>query len=191
MGKNLALLVLPLVLMSGCTKIDLPSIQEAPYGIYHAESIITPIPIDFSRSGRLVTQHINDFSYGSKYFSIEWRLNKETPIMDVDYFKFAEWYNEETMEDEIILDCCGMTRRIVKLGETNSLELSFNGNDGAYYQDPYLINTNFELKKLEYSPNEQGILLVAQQQVYEFVSEEFMDIEITYRFKFGEPAIEY
>lgn len=110
--------------------------------------------------------------------------------MDFDYFSFVEWYNEESMEDEIIMGC-GITRRIVKLGENNSLELDFYGNEGIYYDEPNLIDTNFEVKKLEYFPSDQSILLVAQQRVYEFVSKEFIDTEITYRFKFGGPAIEY
>ncbi|WP_139162778.1 hypothetical protein [Algoriphagus faecimaris] len=182
--------LLALFLISGCTKIDLPTIQEAPYGVYHAESISTIIPIDFSRSGRLITEHIDDFSYCSEYFSIEWRLNKETPIMDFDYFSFVEWYNEETMEDEIIMGC-GITRRIVKLGENNSLELNFFGDDGTYFTDPYSIDTYFKIKRLEFFPRQESINLVADQQFYDFVTEEFVETEVTYRFEFGSPAFNY
>ncbi|NVK49395.1 MAG: hypothetical protein HWE09_06475 [Cyclobacteriaceae bacterium] len=190
MKNNFSLLVFTLFFLSACTKIDLPTIQEESYGIYFAESITTAIPIDISRSGRQTTEHIDDFSYCSEHYSIEWRLNKETPIMDFDYFNFLEWFNEKTMEDEIIMGC-GVTRRIVKLGENNSLELSFFGDDGIYYTDPNKIDTHFKIISLEFFQRQQSIKLVAQQQFYDFVTEEFVETEVTYRFKFGSPAFEY
>lgn len=190
MRKKFSLLVFTLFFLSACTKIDLPTIQEEPYGIYFAESITTAIPIVISRSGRQTTEHIDDFSYCSEHYSIEWRLNKETSIMDFDYFNFLEWFNEKTMEDEIIMGC-GVTRRIVKLGENNSLELSIFGDDGTYYTDPYRIDTYFKIKKLEFFPRQESINLVADQQFYDFVTEEFVETEVIYRFKFGAPAFEY
>ncbi|SFH06524.1 hypothetical protein SAMN04487988_11527 [Algoriphagus hitonicola] len=183
-------MILALLFLSSCTKIDLPDIQEEPYGVYNAVSITTAIPIDFSRSGRQTTEHIDDFSYCSEFFSIEWRLNKETPIMDFDYFDFHRWYNEEIMEEETIMGC-GVTRRIVHLGKNNSLELSFFGDDGTYYTDPNRIDTYFKIKSLEFFQRQKSIKLVAQQQFYDFVTEEFVETEVTYRFEFGSPAFNY
>ncbi|WP_288373740.1 hypothetical protein [uncultured Algoriphagus sp.] len=190
MKNNFLLLVFAIFFLSACTKSELPDIQEQPFGVYNAVSITIAIPIDISRSGRQTTEHIDDFSYCSEFYSIEWRLNKETPIMDFDYFDFHKWYNEETKEEETIMGC-GITRRIVQLGANNSLELSFFGDDGTYYTDPYRIDTYFKIKKLEFFPRQESINLVADQQFSDFVSEEFVETEVTYRFEFGSPAFEY
>jgi hypothetical protein len=79
MKNNFLLLVFAYFFLSACTKPELPDIQERPFGVYDAVSISTAIPIDISRSGRQTTEHINDFSYCSEFYSIEWQMNKETP----------------------------------------------------------------------------------------------------------------
>ncbi|MCR9084467.1 MAG: hypothetical protein NXH89_18705 [Cyclobacteriaceae bacterium] len=190
MRNVLSFFVLIFLLFSACTKTELPDIQQRPFGVYNAVSISTAIPIDISRSGRQTTEHIDDFTYCSEFYSIEWRMNKETPIMDFDYFNFLRWYNERIMEEETIMGC-GVTRRIVQLGANNSLELSFFGDDGTYYTDPYRIDTYFKIKKLEFFPRQESINLVADQQFYDFVTEEFVETEVTYSFEFGSPAFIY
>ncbi len=98
--------------LTGCKEEERP---DVPYGLYFAESVTTSIPINFTNSGQQTTEHKDNFSWcGSSDFSIEWRLNKLTPVMDFDYFVFVERENEITKEKEIIRGC-GITRRIVDL----------------------------------------------------------------------------
>jgi hypothetical protein len=101
------------------------------YGVYVAESISTAIPVDFTNSGEQSTEYLANFLWcGNGEFSIEWRLNKQTPVMDFDPFTFSELRDKSTNEVEIIRGC-GSNRRIVSLQENGELELDFFGDLGV------------------------------------------------------------
>jgi hypothetical protein len=166
----------------GCTEEEKP---EGPYGWYYVESVSTSIPIDFTNSGQQTTEHIDSFSWcGSSPFSIAWRLNKLTPVMDFDYFSFFERENEITMEKEIFRGC-GITRRIVEIKEDNQLILRWFGGKSDFTDDPRDIDFEFKVKSISYLPEEKSLRLVAQQELFDFTSEEFVEAEVVYSFKFG------
>jgi hypothetical protein len=176
--------VLVLFLLIGCKEEEKP---DSPYGVYIAESITTAIPVDFTNSGEQTTEHIANFSWcGSGKYSIEWRLNKQTPVMDFDTFLFIEGVDEITKEKQIIRGC-GFTRRIVSLKENGELELDFFGDQGIWSNNPKQIDFKFEIRSLKYLPAEKSIRMVTYQQLYDFFLEEFIETEMTYLFAYEGP----
>jgi hypothetical protein len=128
MSKFSILFVFTLLFLIGCKEKEKP---DGPYGVYVAESISTAIPVDFTNSGEQSTEYLANFSWcGNGEFSIEWRLNKQTPVMDFDTFTFSELRDKSTNEVEIIRGC-GSSRRIVSLQENGELELDFFGDLGV------------------------------------------------------------
>ncbi len=110
MRKIAFLLILVLFSFIGCKEEEKPLTH--PYGIYKVESMVSAIPVDFTNSGEQITEHVANFSWcGTGEFSIEWRLNKQTPVMDFDTFIFFDRVNEKTKEREIFRGC-GFTRSI-------------------------------------------------------------------------------
>jgi hypothetical protein len=172
----------------GCTEEEKP--VNDPYGRYAVESIVSSDPVDFTNSGEQITEHVNHFLWcGTGVFSIEWRMNKQTPIMDFDTFIFMDRVNPETQEKEIIKGC-GSTRRIVKLKEDGELELRFFGGKGAFSTNPNIFLYQFEVKSLEYFSDDKAIRMVTYQQLYDFFSEEYVETEITYLFSYAGPVFE-
>ncbi len=185
MRKIIFLFFLGCSFLTGCKEEEKP---DGPYGIYVAESITTSIPVDFTNSGEQTTEHIANFSWcGPGKFSIEWRLNKQTPIMDFDTFMF--WYQvDEITKDREIIRGCGFTRRIVDLKENGSLDLRFYGGEEGFLNDPKQFLYQFEVKSLEYFPENRTIRLVTQQEVYDFSLEKFVKTEITYLLNYAGPV---
>lgn len=180
--------VLVLFSLIGCEEEEKP---DGPYGVYVAESIITSIPVDFTNSGEQTTEHVANFSWcGNGEFSIEWRLNRQTPIMDFDTFMFWDRVDEITKEKEIIRGC-GFSRRIVDLKENGELELNFFGDLGIWSNNPKQIDFTFEIRSLEYIPDDKSIRMVTNQQLYDFFSEEYVETEITYLFYYAGPFLAY
>jgi hypothetical protein len=178
--------ILGLFFLIGCKEEEKPI--GPPYGLYDVESVTTSIPVDFTNSGEQTTEHLANFSWcGTGKFSIEWRLNKQTPIMDFDTFMFWEWVNEKTKEKEI-LKGCGFSRRIVYLKENGELELKFFGGEEVISNNPERFLNQFVVKNLDYFPANRSIRMVTYQQLYDFFSEEFVESEITYLFKFAGPV---
>ncbi len=184
MRKIVILFFLVWSFLTGCKEVERP---DGPYGWYFLESLTTSIPVDFKNSGQQTIEHIDNFSTcGGSDFSIEWRLNKLTPIMDFDNFRFVERKNEITKKKEIIMGC-GLTRRIVELRENGNIELRFYGGEQGFSNDPKQFDYKIEVKSLEYFSENKTIRLVAHQELYDFTSEEFVETEITYLFKYGGP----
>lgn len=102
-------------------------------------------------------------------------------------FMFVERENEITKKKAIIRGC-GFTQRIVDLKDNGSLDLRFYGGEGGFSNDPKQFLDQFEVKSLEYFPDEKSIRLVTQQELYDFTSEEFVETEITYLFKHEWPV---
>jgi hypothetical protein len=184
MRKIAALIVLISLFLIGCQEEEKPDSQ---YGIYLVESISTAIPVDFTNSGEQTTKHDANFSLcGPNGFSIEWRLNRETPVMDFDTFLFVDKVDEITKELEIIRGC-GITRRIVELKENGELELKFFGDVGVWSNSPNQIDFKFEVKNLEYFPEDKTIRMDTYQELYDFFLEEYVETEVTYIFSFEGP----
>lgn len=180
--------VLVLFSLIGCKEEEKP---DGPYGVYVAESISTAIPVDFTNSGEQTTEHVANFSWcGTGEFSIEWRLNKQTPIMDFDTFLFIERVDEKTKEKQILRGC-GFTRRIVELKENGELELNFFGDEGILSTNPKQFLYQFEVNSLEYFPADKSIRMVTYQQLYDFFSEEFVETEMTYLFTYAGPFLAF
>jgi hypothetical protein len=170
--------------LSGCKEEEKP---DGPYGIYLVQSITTAIPVDFTNSGEQTTEHDANFSLcGPSGFSIEWRLNKETPVMDFETFLFVDKVDEITKELEIIRGC-GITRRIVELKENGELELKFFGDVGVWSTNPRQIDFQFEIRSLTYFRDDKSIRMETYQQLYDFYLEEYVDTEVTYIFSFEGP----
>lgn len=177
-------LVLVLFALIGCQEEEKPDSQ---YGIYLVEFISTAIPVDFTNSGEQTTEHDANFPLcGPSGFSINWRLNKETPVMDFDTFLFVDRVDEITKELEIIRGC-GITRRIVELKENGELELKFFGDVGVWSANPKQIDFQFEIRSLTYFPDEKTIRMDTYQQLYDFFLEEYVETEVTYIFSFEGP----
>lgn len=171
--------------LTGCKEEEKPDVR---YGVYLAESVTTLIPIDFTNSGQQTIEHIDNISTcGGSDFSIYWRLNKLTPVMGFHTFMFVERENEITKKKAIIRGC-GFTQRIVDLKDNGSLDLRFYGGEGGFSNDPRQLDFKFEVKSLEYFSVNKTILLVTQQELYDFTSEEFVETEITYLFKHEWPV---
>lgn len=188
MRKISVLFVFTLLLQTGCKEEEKP---DSPYGVYIVESITTAIPVDFTNSGQQTTEHIANFSWcGTGKFSIEWRLNKQTPIMDFDTFLFIERVDEKTKEKQILRGC-GFTRRIVELKENGELELNFFGDLGIWSNNPKQIDFKFEIRSLKYLPADKSIRMVTYQQLYDFFSEEFVETEMTYLFTYAGPFLAF
>lgn len=171
--------------LTGCKEEEKPDVR---YGVYLAESVTTLIPIDFTNSGQQTIEHIDNISTcGGSDFSIYWRLNKLTPVMGFHTFMFVERENEITKKKAIIRGY-GFTQRIVDLKDNGSLDLRFYGGEGGFSNDPKQFLDQFEVKSLEYFPDEKSIRLVTQQELYDFTSEEFVETEITYLFKHEWPV---
>lgn len=170
----------------GCKEEEKPLID--PYGIYVVESMVSSIPVDFTNSGEQITEHVANFVWcGTGEFSIEWRLNKQTPIMDFDTFLFVDRVNPKTQEKEIIKGC-GFTRRIVNLKEDGELELRFFGGEEGFSSNPNIFRYQFEVKNLEYFSDDKAIRMVTYQQLYDFFFEEYVETEITYLFSYAGPV---
>ncbi len=183
--KNIVFLFLVWSFLSGCKEVERP---DGPYGWYYLESLTTSIPIDFKNSGQQTTEHIDNFSTcGGSDYSIYWRLNKLTPVMDFHTFIFIERENEITKEKEILRGC-GLTRRIVDLRENGNIELRHYGGEGSISNNPNQFDNKIEVKSLEYFSENKTIRHVALQELYDFTSEEFVETEITYLYKYGGPA---
>lgn len=185
-------IVIPFVLvlfsLVGCAEEEKP---EGPYGVYVAESISTAIPVDFTNSGEQTTEHVANFSWcGNGEFSIEWRMNRQIPIMDFDTFMFWDRVDEITKEVEIIRGC-GFTRRIVDLKENGDLELRYFGDEEVISNNPKKFLYQFELRSLEYFPSDKSMRMVTYQQLYDFFSEEYVETEITYLFNYAGPFLAY
>lgn len=166
--------------LTGCKEEEKPDVR---YGVYLAESVTTLIPINFTNSGQQTTEHVDNISTcGDSEYSIYWRLNKLTPVMGFHTFMFIERENEITKEMEILRGC-GFTQRIVDLKENGNLELRYYGGEEGIPNDPKQFLDQFEVKSLEYFPDEKSIRLVTLQELYDFTSEEFVETEITYLFK--------
>jgi hypothetical protein len=179
-------LILVLFSFIGCKEEEKP--LNGPYGIYAVESMVSSIPVDFTNSGKQITEHVANFIWcGTGEFSIEWHLNKQTPIMDFDTFLFVDRINPKTQEKEI-LKGCGFTRRIVNLKEDGELELRFFGGEEAVSSNPKNFLYQFEVKSLEYFPDDKSIRMVTYQQVYDFFSEEYVETEISYLFSYSGPV---
>lgn len=188
MRKIATLYILSLIFLIGCKEEEKP---DGPYGVYVAESITTAIPVDFTNSGEQSTEHVANFTWcGTGGFSIEWRLNRQTPIMDFDTFMFWDRVDEITKEVEIIRGC-GFSRRIVALKENGELELNFFGDEGIFSTNPKRFLYQFEVKSLEYFPDDKSIRMVTDQQLYDFFSEEYVETEITYLFNYAGPFLAY
>jgi hypothetical protein len=186
MRKIAFLLILALFSLTGCKEEEKPLLD--PYGIYVVESMVSAIPVDFTNSGEQITEHVAHFEWcGTSGFSIEWRLNKQTSIVDFDTFLFVDRINPTTQEKEIIMGC-GFTRRIVNLKEDGQLELRFFGGEGAFSSDPNSFLFQFEVKSLAYFSEDRSIRMVTQQQVYDFFSEEYFETEMTYLFSYAGPV---
>ncbi len=186
MRKIASFYVLTLIFLIGFQEEEKP---DGPYGVYVVESITTAIPVDFTNSGEQTTEHIPKFSWcGTGRFSIEWRLNKQTPVMDFKTFTFLDRVDKITNEVEIIRGC-GFNRRIVALKENGELELNFFGDMGIWSNNPKQIDFKFEIRRLEYFPDDKSIRMVTYQQVYDFFLEEFVETEITYLFSFAGPFL--
>ncbi|MBN7816881.1 hypothetical protein [Algoriphagus pacificus] len=171
----------------GCS-MELEKPLMDPYGIYTVESMVSSIPVDFSDTGEQITEHAASFLMcGPGEFSIEWRLNKQTPIMDFDTFMFWDWFNPKTEEWEIIKGC-GFSRRIVNQKENGDLELMFYGGEGAYSTNPKSFLSQFEVLSLDYFPEDKSIRMETRQQVYDFFTEEYVETEIDYLFYFSGPV---
>ncbi len=188
MRKIAFLLILISFCFIGCMEEEKPLTD--PYGIYAVESMVSAIPVDFTDSGEQITEHAANFLMcGPGEFSIEWHLNKQTPIMDFDTFAFWDWVNPKTQEKEIIKGC-GFSRRIVNLTEDGELELRFFGGEEAFSNDPKSFLYQFEVKSLEYFPDDKSIRMVTFQQVYDFFSNEYVETEITYLFSYAGPVFQ-
>lgn len=188
MSKFSILFVFTLLFLTGCKEEEKP---DGPYGVYVAESISTAIPVDFTNSGEQSTEHLANFSWcGNGEFSIEWRLNKQTPVMDFDTFTFSELRDKNTNEVEIIRGC-GSNRRIVSLQENGELELDFFGDLGVWSTNPKQIDFQFEIRSLVYFPDDKSIRMVTYQQLYDFFSDEYVETEITYLFNYAWPFLAY
>jgi hypothetical protein len=188
MKKIAFLLILVSFSFVGCMEAEKP--LTVPYGIYAVESMVSAIPVDFTDSGVQITEHAANFLMcGPGEFSIEWRLNKQTPIMDFDTFTFWDWVNPKTQEWEI-LKGCGFSRRIVTLKEDGELELMFFGGEGSVSSNPYNFLYQFDVKNLEYFPGDKSIRMVTDQQVYDFFSEEYVKTEFTYLFSYSGPVFQ-
>lgn len=188
MRKIVFPLVLVLISLIGCSEEEKP---ESQYGVYLVESMTSAIPVDFTKSGEQTTEHVANFSWcGPSGFSIEWRLNKQTPIMDFDTFLFADWVDEITKEVEIVQGC-GFTRRIVALNENGELELGFFGEEGIFSTNPKSFLYQFEVKSLEYFPEDKSIRMVTHQQLYDFFLEAYVETEMTYSFAYAGPFLAY
>jgi hypothetical protein len=170
--------------LSGCKEEEKP---DGPYGIYLVQSISTAIPVDFTNSGEQTTEHFDNFSWcGTGEFSLEWRLNKQTSVMDFRTFFFFDGVNEITKEKEIFKGC-GLVSRIVSLNQNGDLELSFFGDEGIFSNNPKQIDHNFEVRKLEYFQDGKSIRMVTYQLVYDFFSKEYVKNEMTYQFTYVGP----
>lgn len=146
------------------------------------------MPIDFTNSGQKTTEHLDKLPFGGKEgFSIEWRLKKATPVMDFDYFLMTDKVDKISMEKEIVWGW-GKIRRIVEYVEGNPLEIRSYGGEEGISNDPKRFLYQFEVKSLEYFPDKRTIRLVAQQELFDFTSQEFVETEITYLFKYGGPV---
>ncbi|WP_111671772.1 hypothetical protein [Algoriphagus litoralis] len=177
-------LVLVLFALIGCQEEEKPDSQ---YGIYLVESISTAIPVDFTNSGEQTIEHDANFPLcGPSGFSIAWRMNKQTPVMDFDTFTFSELRDKSTNEVEIIRGC-GITRRIVELKENGELELKFFGDVGVWSTNPKQIDFQFEIRSLTYFPDEKTIRMDTYQQLYDFFLEEYVETEVTYIFSYEGP----
>lgn len=184
MRKTAALFGLILFFLLGCKEEEKP---DGPYGVYILESITTSIPVDFMNSGEQTTEHITNFSVcGKGGFSIEWRLNRQTPVMDFKTFTFSELRDKITNEVEIITGC-GFNRRIVVLKENGELDLNFFGDRGIWSNNPKQIDFEFEIRSLEYFPDDKSIRMVTYQQLYDFFSKEYVETELTYLFGYEGP----
>ncbi|OOG76769.1 hypothetical protein [Algoriphagus sp. A40] len=183
--RKIATLFVPiLIFLNGCKEEERPNV---PYGLYLAESVTTPIPLDFTNSGQQTTEHIDRMPFGGKDgYRINWRLNKSTPVMDFDYFSVIEQVDKVSMEREIIW-LWGNIRKIVGSGEGNNLELTWYGGDQGFTNDPKQFDYKFGVKSLEYFQENRMIRLVAQQEVYDFFLEKFVEVEITYSFTYSGP----
>ncbi|WP_194775565.1 hypothetical protein [Pararhodonellum marinum] len=186
MRKIAFLLILVLFSFIGCMEEEKPLTH--PYGIYEVESMVSSIPVDFTNSGEQITEHVANFSWcGTSEFSIVWRLNKQTPVMDFNTFMFWDRVDEITNEREIFRGC-GLTRRIVDLKEDGELGLKFFGNEGIFSDDPKRLLHQFEIKSLAYFPEDKSIRMETYQRLYDFFSEEYVETEITYLFSYAGPV---
>lgn len=110
--------------------------------------------------------------------------------MDFDTFMFWDRVDEITKEKEIIRGC-GFSRRIVALKENGEVELKYFGDEESISNNPKQFLYQFEVKSLEYFPDDKSIRMVTYQQVYDFFLEEFVETEITYLFSFAGPFLAY
>jgi hypothetical protein len=180
------LLMLALFSFTGCMEEEKP--LPEPYGIYAVESMVSSIPVDFTNSGEQITEHVANFEWcGTGGFSIDWRLNKQTSVMDFDTFLFVDRINPTTQEKEI-LKGCGFSRRIVNLKEDGELELGFFGGEGAFSSDPKSFLFQFKVKSLAYFSEDRSIRMVTHQQVYDFFSDAYVETEMTYLFSYAGPV---
>lgn len=180
-------IILALFFLTGCIQEEDNMLAE-PYGIYAVKSMVSSIPVDFTQTGEQKTEHAADFTWcGPSDFAIEWRLNKQTPIMDFETFKFWDWINPKTEEFEIIKGC-GYSRRIVNLKANGELELGFFGGEGANAAAPASVLDVTEIKSLAYFPNEKSIRMVTLQTVYDFILEEYIETEFSYHFTYSGPV---
>lgn len=171
--------------LSGCKEEERP---DEWYGWYYAESVTTPTPVNFTNSGQQTTEHVDNLkTCGGSDFSIYWRMNKLTPVMSFYTFMFIERENEISKEMEILRGC-GFTQRIVDLKENGNLELRYYGGEEGIPNDPKQFISQFEVKSLEYFSENKTIRLVTQQELYDFTSEEFIETELTYLYKYVAPA---
>lgn len=188
MRKIAILFVLIPIILIGCKEEEKP---DGPYGVYLIDSITTAIPVDFTNSGEQTTEHDANFPLcGPSGFSIEWRLNKETPVMDFDTFLFVDRVDEITKELEIIRGC-GITRRIVELKENGELELKFFGDVGVWSTNPKQIDFQFEIRSLTYFPDDKSIRMETYQQLYDFFTQEYIETEMTYFFAYEGPFFRF
>lgn len=75
MNKLALLCVLSVVFLLGCKEEER---LEVHCGLYIAESVTTPVALDFTKSGQKTAEHIDRLPFGAKDgLRIEWRLKKK------------------------------------------------------------------------------------------------------------------
>lgn len=189
MKKLLFSLFLGLFFLVGCQEMEKP--LDEPYGYYDAVSATTSVPIDFTNSGQKRTEHLDHFPLSEKEkFSIVWRLNKSTPVMDFDTFLMIEGEDPITKEKEILWGW-GITRKIIDYGAGSTLEIRDFGEDRGIDNDPKRFYYGFEVKSLNYDPEAKKIQMVTLQELYDFDEEKFKTTEITYLFVYAGPVFNY
>lgn len=107
--------------------------------------------------------------------------------MEFDYFLMFEYEDRISSKKEI--GCgWGKIRRKVRYTNGKPLEIRFYGGEEGISDDPKHFLYQFEVKSLEYLPENKTILLVAQQEVYDFSLENFVENEIAYTFNYARPV---